>query len=182
VERFKFQVSGNGLPGRAPVRTFFLLLLVTCNLSLTSCGFHLRGAVELPPGMEAVALQGIAANTPLAAEIRFALEGGGGALVESVAAARSVLVIEGERFDRRVATVDSGGRVSAYELTYRLTFQLRSPEGEPLVEQQTVTVVREYLHDADNVLGGGREEEALRREMRRFAVRRMVQRLQSGAG
>ncbi len=166
-------------------RGFFFLSLVTCYLSLVSCGFHLRGAVTLPPQMERTQLLGVEARGPLAAEITAALEDAGARVVAGDATAQ--LVISGERQARRLLSVGSTGRASEYEITYRFSFELRAPAeaaeagAKPavvvLVPQQTVSLNRDYAFDPNSVLGKGDEESLLVREMRTFAVRQMLVRL-----
>jgi len=167
-------------------RGLLLLLLATGSLSLVACGFHLRGAVVLPPQMERTQLVGIDARSALAEEIRTALENAGARVVEVDATAQ--LVISGEREARRLLSVGSTGRASEYELTYQFSYELRAPAqdktGEAitvvLLPQQTMSLNRDYSFDPDNVLGKGEEEALLLREMRAFAVRQMLLRLRAG--
>jgi outer membrane lipopolysaccharide assembly protein LptE/RlpB len=42
-----------------------------------------------------------------------------------------------------------------------------------------VTLLRDYRFDPDNVLASGSQEAALQNEMRRYAVRQILRRLQS---
>jgi LPS-assembly lipoprotein len=157
-------------------------------LLLTSCGFHLRGAVTLPPQMERTQLLGVDARSALAAEITAALEDAGVRVVAGDATAQ--LVISGERQARRLLSVGSTGRASEYEITYQFSFELRAPAeataagGKPavvvLVPQQSISLNRDYSFDPDNVLGKGDEEALLVREMRSFAVRQMLVRLRAG--
>jgi len=154
------------------------LLLVTCNLSLLSCGFHLRSAVELPPAMARTLIAG-AENSPLYYELESALLAAGGEVVESVEEASAILTIHTERFGRRVLSVDTAGRASEYEISLFIDYGLSTPEGEPLAQRDTVTLLRDYRFDPDNVLASGSQEAALQNEMRRYAVRQILRRLQS---
>jgi LPS-assembly lipoprotein len=158
-------------------------------LLLTSCGFHLRGAVTLPPQMERTQLLGVDARDPLAEEITAALEDAGVRVVAGDATAQ--LIVSGERQARRLLSVGSTGRASEYEISYQFSFELRAPAAEAtdagakpaavvLVPQQGVSLDRDYSFDPDNVLGKGDEEALLVREMRSFAVRQMLVRLRAG--
>ncbi len=164
------------------------LYLCSCifALLLSACGFHLRGAVTLPPQMERTQLVGIEPRGALAEEITAALENAGARVVAGDAAAQ--LHISGEREARRLLSVGSTGRASEYELTYQFSFELRIPEVDEtgkavttvLVPQQTVSLNRDYAFDPNSVLGMGEEEALLVREMRAFAVRQMLVRLRAG--
>ncbi|MEW6647708.1 MAG: LPS assembly lipoprotein LptE [Pseudomonadota bacterium] len=156
---------------------------------LTSCGFHLRGAVELPPQLARTQLAGVDARSELADEITAALEGAGAQVVTADATAQ--LHISGERENRRLLSVGRTGRASEYEVTYQFSFELREPvvsqdrEGKEkvryrvLVPRQSVSLSRDYSFDRNNVLGKGEEEDLLVREMRAFAVRQMLLRLEA---
>jgi LPS-assembly lipoprotein len=156
-------------------------------LSLVSCGFHLRGAVVLPPQMERTQLVGVDPRGPLAQEIAAALEDAGARVVAGDATAQ--LVVSGEREARRLLSVGSTGRASEYEITYQFSFELRAPAADAkegvaaaavvLVPQQTVSLNRDYAFDPNSVLAKGDEEALLVREMRTFAVRQMLVRLQA---
>lgn len=171
-------------------RGLLFLSLVTCCLSLVSCGFHLRGAVELPPQMERTQLAGIDARSALAEEIVAVLEGAGAQVV--AADATAVLQIGDERETRRLLSVGSSGRASEYEVAYQFSFELRVPvtatdaAGEERivhqvrVARQTVNLSRDYTFDPNNVLSMGDVEAVLVREMRSFAVRQMLLRLRAG--
>ena len=153
------------------------MLLVTSCLSLTSCGFHLRGAVELPPAMARTFIAG-AENSPLYYELESALLAAGGQVVESAEAADAILTLHSARYGRRVLSVDSAGRASEYELSLRVAFSLSDNGGELLARQDEVSVLRDYRFDPDNVLASGAQEEALQVELRRYAVRQILSRLQ----
>lgn len=171
------------------------LFLVTCILYLallSACGFHLRGAITLPPQMARTQLVGIDARSALADEIVAALENAGAQVVADDATA--LLHLSAEREARRLLSVGSTGRASEYEITYQFSFELRVPvavtdehadKDRPvdrvLVPQQTISLSRDYSFDQHNVLGKGDEEALLVREMRAFAVRQMLLRLQAGA-
>lgn len=173
---------------RSPVRVVAFLSLVACYLSLVSCGFHLRGAVQLPAAMARTQLTGTPARSALADDITAALELAGVQVVQDDAGA--VLDITQEQSGRRLLSVDNLGRASEYELSYRLGYELRAPtpidaaanpklKPKVWVPAQVVTVTRDFVFDPNNVLSSGDEETQIRSEMRRSAVRQMLVRLQA---
>ncbi len=149
-------------------------------MSLTACGFHLRGAVDLPPELERTVVVGTAANSPLGRAVRDVVSGAGAQLVGSPEAATGVLRLAEGGFSRRLLTVDRAGRASGYELRYQLAFELLSPTGEVLLPSQSVTVIRDYDFDPDNVISTDEQEAVIRDEMRLRAVRQMVRRVDIG--
>lgn len=189
-------VASNTLLRFIAGREFLFLSLVAGHLLLTSCGFHLRGAIELPPQLARTQLVGINERSELADEMTAALDGAGAQVVTTDATAQ--LHVSGERQNRRLLSVGRTGRASEYEVTYQFSFELRVPvvskdkDGKDkvhyrvLVPRQSVSLSRDYSFDRNNVLGKGEEEDLLVREMRAFAVRQMLLRLEaavvSGAG
>lgn len=151
-----------------------ILLLLAALLS--ACGFHLRGAVALPPELRALAVTGTPENGPLWRVLRDALPRAGGRLT-GPAAADAVLVITAENLSRRVLSVDSRGRAQEYELRYLLAYRLDSAEGRPLLDARRLTVLRQYRFDPDAVLAKGEEERRLQEEMRREAVGRLLRQI-----
>ncbi len=153
-----------------------LPILLLLAVLLSACGFHLRGAVALPPDLRALAVTGTPENGPLWRVLRDALPRAGGRLVDP-AGADGVLVITRESLSRRVLSVDSQGRAQEYELSYVLGYRLDDPEGKPLVSARRLTVNRQYRFDPDAVLAKGEEERRLQAEMRREAVGRLLRQI-----
>ncbi len=151
-------------------------LLIALALLLTACGFHLRGAVALPPDLRALAVTGTPENGPLWRVLRDALPRAGGRLA-GAAEADAVLVITDENLSRRVLSVDSRGRAQEYELKYTLGYRLDTPDGRPRLEPRRITVFRQYRFDPDAVLAKGEEERRLQEEMRREAVGRLLRQI-----
>lgn len=162
-------------------RSVAVIVLMLMSGALTACGFHLRGAVVLPEEMERTYLQGVPVDSALAEEVKAVLDSSGGAVVTRLADATAILQLGGERTDRRVASVDSSGKVREYSLRYSLPFTLLTPAGDVLLPTRTVQTARSYNFDPDNVLGAGTEEAVLLREMRGFAVRQMIRQVRMAA-
>ena len=69
---------------------------------------------------------------------------------------------------------DISGKVSDYLLNYSVTFSLTAADGKVLLPSQVIKLQREYTFDKLNVLAKEREDEFLRREMRRDAVQQIL--------
>ena len=147
-------------------------------LALSACGFHLRGAVELPPDKKVIALQGIDVNNPFARDLQLFLDLVEGKLVEEPEQAGSVIVIHNIREGRRVVSLDQNGKAIEFELTFRVQYEIRSPDGEILSPQRTITIRRIYLNTQLQVIGKSEEESVIRREMRREAARTLLRHLE----
>ncbi|HHI93518.1 MAG TPA: hypothetical protein ENK04_08410 [Gammaproteobacteria bacterium] len=155
------------------------LLLFTL-LSLTACGFHLRGSVQLPPALAEMALRDASPATDILPELRRALKNENIRLSET---APLVLQLKAEQYGKRVLSVDSSGRAQEYGLSYTVRFLLKKEaiqgeDGAVWLTEQAVTESRDLRFDANAVLGTASEEGLLKAEMRRDAVLQILRRLQ----
>ena len=185
--------SGNPSSGRLPlavsdakrlpiptVGIFRTLVLALTIAAVGGCGYQLRGAVTLPPDLAAIHVDG---PPVVSSALVLLLEGGGISVAPGPATANSVLKLNGERFDRRVLSVDSDtGKEREFELVYQVAFHVTGANGEELLAKQTVTVLRDYIFDPNAVLGKDREQSVLHAEMRRDAAARIVRRISVSLG
>ena len=156
------------------------LVLTLAIMTAGGCGYQLRGAVSLPPGLDAIRIAG-----PI--DIRNALtqllDSGGVHVQPAGGSAEALLRVSGERFNRRVLSVDPNtGKESEFELAYQVTFEMTGAEGEELMPEQTVSLIRDYVFDRDAVLGKSREQNVLRAEMLRDAAAQIVRRIAASLG
>lgn len=129
--------------------------------------------VTLPP----VYLDIRSASAELRRELFQALESADVTLVNQAAEAGLLLTIHNEQRGRRVLAVDSGGRVSEYELQYTLVFSVRDHGGEILIPQDSILQQRDYRFDEAEVLAKGDEERRLFDFMRRMSIQALMRRL-----
>lgn len=144
-------------------------------LLLSGCGFHLRGAAQLPPAMQQTYIEG--GGSDMVRDLRLSLEASGAEVVDSPQAAGATLRILSEAFERRVLSVRSNAQVSEYELSYRVQFSVVGADGKQLLAPQTLNVVRDYRYDPNQVLGASSEESLLREEMQRDVSQLILRRL-----
>lgn len=153
------------------------LSLLVLTLALSACGFRLRGSVVLPEQMQSTYISGTDEFSELAVQLRNSLKSSGAELVRSLDVASAHLLILEDVMKRRVLTVDSQGRASEFELNYVVRFKVIDREDTLLVPEQQISLVRDLRFDINNVLAKDQEEQQLRRELVRFAVRQMMQRI-----
>nr|BAL52443.1 LPS-assembly lipoprotein [uncultured Gammaproteobacteria bacterium]BAL54501.1 LPS-assembly lipoprotein [uncultured Gammaproteobacteria bacterium] len=153
-----------------------LVLILVLGL-LQGCGFHLRGALELPPEKRVIALLGIPLNHPFAGDLRAILALSQGELVSDPKLAGSVLVVSDLQEDRRVLSLDQNGKAVEFELVLRLRFEARAPDGKVLIPREPMAVHRVYLNPQLDVLGKAVEEGVIWEEMRQEAAQALLRRL-----
>jgi len=160
------------------------MFFAACSLILSACGFQLRGAgsASLPPELSVmrVTTPGGPAYPPLMVEMRTALQSQAGVQLVDTPGVPTLTLLE-EGIESLILAIDSTGKASHYLLNYKLRFALNDAAGKELLGSQSVKLQREYSFDKLSVLAKEKEEEYLRREMRRDAVQQVLRRL-AGVG
>ena len=175
-----FTAAGMGIPMIATGGMFRNLVLALVVMTIGGCGYQLRGSVSLPPGLDAVRVAG---PLEISNALTRLLDGGGIHVRSARGSTGALLQLGDERFNRRVLSVDPDtGKESEFELAYSVTFRVTGGDGEELMPEQMVSLLRDYVADADAVLGKGREEGVLHAEMRRDAAGQIVRRVATALG
>lgn len=161
------------------LRSVLLLLVVTVLvLSLTACGWRLRGSMGMEMSLPPIYLDIQNGSPELRSELPQTLVSSGVQRAANREAAPLVLVIQNETQQRRVLAVGSAGKVSEYELQYQLTFAVRDKDGKEVIATDTIRQQREYSFNENEVLAKGEEEQQLFSFMRSMAIQTLLRRMQ----
>ena len=160
------------LPGRAS--------LAGVLLALTACGgWHLRGA-DVHGGLtQRVYIQDAGADT-VGDAVRREINNRGGRVARTQKDADIVLRIEGERYERRILSVDPDtGKVREIELGLGTIFSARMQDGTLLVPREEVAWELDYIFDEGSVLGTREQDDLVQRDLAEIAATAIVLRLQA---
>ncbi len=149
------------------------VILIMALLS-SACGYHLRGALDLPAGMKNVYLEGGSAE--LHEQFKRAMDISSVALASSHETAGIIVKIFNEDYQRRVLSLGSGGTANDFELSYRFDYELVDAKNKVLSARQPIEIKREYYNDQLAVIAKDNEETIIRNEMYQQAVRTIVNR------
>jgi len=158
-------------------RPMLSLLLVS---TLVACGYHMRGAVTLPPEMHTTWIQGNS-NSQLVRALRRNLTVSKINVVSDKTEGAATLSITRDKISRRILSIGSDGKAREFMLLYEVDYQLKGIDGKPVHDQQKVSLQRSYLFDPNDVLAAGQEEATLRREMVRDMADLILRRLSAQA-
>jgi len=163
----------------------FSLVISTCVLSLSACGFALRDNENFTAQLTSLQLSLEQPNSELSRLLRSNLEAAGVtiSLVEDVGAAESesniaLLLITNEQVVSRPVTVNARARAAQYELRMSITIALGQSTGY-VIEPEALVVQRIYFEDIENISGNREEVEIISAEMRRELVNRLMRRLEA---
>jgi LPS-assembly lipoprotein len=144
---------------------------------LTACGFHLRGPVSIPAGMEPIYIQG---GGLVGEAIDTRLQGSQVELTEEPSDAGLVLRILGQSRSSRVVAVDRGGKALAYALEYQVRFDAVDAAGQQVVAPQTLTLERTFDDNPDvAVLGKQLESDIIYQDLAADAADQLLLRLRA---
>ena len=155
------------------------LITVLLSISVMACGYQLRKPIELPEELKAMYVQG--ASGALRKELKRVVKSSDGKLVKSADEAGMIINVLEEDLRRNVLSLSNIGKATEYELYYTLIFELLNTEGKVVLPRQTIEISRDYFDDqsGDTVLGKASEENVIRLEMYKKAVRSVVDRSRS---
>ena len=146
---------------------------------LSACGFHLRGDYQLPPQMTNTYIKTANKNSELFRALKRMLKASDIHIVESPQQAQAILTLDDEKQSKRVLSVDEKGRAREYEINYQVRFGVTTDMNDFLIPQQTIQMQGDFLFDTEDVLGKGREEATLIKDMQHDVVRLIMLRIQS---
>jgi len=152
-----------------------LLVLVL----LSACGYQLRGSAALPGVMAVTHVQGLRPYSTLVTDFSHALRTRSVTVTNDPAAATAILTITGNNTEKLVLSVDTLGNVLEYEIRQTIRFGVSGPDREPLLEEQSITLSRDFLFTSTDVLAKAREEKLVRRTLQESLVNLAMLRIAS---
>jgi LPS-assembly lipoprotein len=163
----------------------FSLVISTCALSLSGCGFALRGNENFTAQLTSLQLSLEQPSSEFSRLLRSNLEAAGVTinLIESIGPAESesdiaLLVITNEQVVSRPVTVNARARAAQYELRMSITIAL-GQGASYFIEPESLVVQRIYFEDIENITGNREEVEIISTEMRRELVNQLMRRLEA---
>ena len=141
-------------------------------LVLAGCGFQMRGTADLPfetlyvppastPGVVLDLRRNIASGTHTA-------------VVDDPKKAAAVLEFSQEAREKVILSLNAAGRVSEYQLRYRVGFRVHDGKGGEFVPARTVQLTRDITFNDSDVLSKETEEQLMYQDMQRDMVQQIM--------
>ena len=144
-------------------------------MTLSACGFQLRGKAAIPFQTVHVEAPGFSA---FANDLERAIRSGSDIrIVESRDQAEAVVQIIGESQEKHILSLSSGGKVREFELRYRVAYRLTDRAGTDLASPGEIVLNRAMTYDDTQLLAKESEEMLLFRDMKTDAIRQLLRRL-----
>lgn len=166
-------------------KLLFSLSLSIAALSLSACGFALRGNENFATELTSLQLSLEQPNSEFSRVLRDSLESAGVTikLIDSIGTAESesdiaILLVTNEQVVSRPVTVNARARAAQYELRMSITIAL-GQNASYLIEPEPLVVQRIYFEDIENISGNREEVEIISAEMRRELAVQLMRRLEA---
>ena len=154
-----------------------LCLALMTSVLLTACGFHLRGAANLPYDTLHVAAPRTSA---FANEFRRAVAAGSKTrVVDNPKEALATLQLVAETREKLILSLSGGGRVREFQLRYRITYRLTDKDNKEMRPSTQIMLHRDLSYNDADTLSKESEEALLYRDMQTDAVSQLLRQLQT---
>jgi LPS-assembly lipoprotein len=152
------------------------LLFVLLALSVTACGFKLRGQIsELP--FERIYIAAPAGMT-IGAELERVINAHTRAqVVKKIEKSEVVIHILHATREKRILSLSAGGKVREFELIYRLAARLLDSKNVELASMQEIRITRILPYLDAQKLAKTAEEEMLYKDMQQDAVQQILRQM-----
>ena len=150
--------TGSGLGRLVPTMTedstmkytlsLFCTIIFIC---LTSCGFHLRGNIDLPPALHTFYVTGTSPYSPIVKAAEKQLRASKINIVNSSQKAPITLFVNSDNLTTQQTSIATNSALRNFNVTYAVNFELRNTIGQTIAgpysvsSQQTVTAVENEL-------------------------------------
>jgi LPS-assembly lipoprotein len=160
-------------------RTITLFFLFFLSITLSACGFHLRGHEPLPPELHVIYIESTTPYTEFSKRLEQTLRSIGIVVTRCPQDAPITLHIIAQTVTHQLTSQGSNGQLSTYLLSYFVSYQLVAADGHVLQCPQTITETRSFQISANQLLGDTNVQDTLVDSMRRDAIYQLLERLRS---
>ena len=136
--------------------------MLAATIVLSGCGFHVRGASDLPSEMARTYIATEDRHSQFYQALRTELIQSGLEIVDSPADATAIFSIHRDVTRQRVLSVSARNVPTEYEVYYTVRYSVENGQ-ESLLDLRTQTLVQDYTWDETLVLGKEQEQRQLRK-------------------
>ena len=154
-----------------------ILAAIVAAISLSGCGWHLRGQLPLSESINVLMVDSEPGN--FHDILVDALEDANATVVNDFQSAKAVVRIIDEEYIREVRTLDNRGKVNGYTLIYTISYEVVDANGVSIRNIRSLTERADYNFDPVLVLGLEMEELEIREGMEEELVQRILRQLNS---
>lgn len=150
--------------------------VVVAALTLSACGFQLRGASQASIPFKSVYI-GVPETSQLGVELKRNLRAVDTKVATDAKTADAILELLSESRDKVVSSLNTQGRIREYSLYYKMRFRVLGQGGKELLAPTEITLKRDVSYNESQAIAKEKEEELLYRDMQSDIVQQIMRRL-----
>lgn len=154
-----------------------LIIPFIVSLILCSCGFHLKGMIDIPTWLESVAIISNNANKELEERLEAQLKAYHIKVSDNPAKAPYWLTLNQSTLSKQIVSIGASTNSRQYQLLLTTEFSLQKSNGEIIQTSRVVQVSRQFTLNNDRILGSNQEESLFVDEMRQETAMQILNRL-----
>ncbi len=158
--------------------TALRLLFLVLALSVQACGFTLRDNDAIVSNFDNLTLELAQPQSELSALLQRSLRAAGVSLPSEQLKTAPTLKVSNEQLSTRPVSINPRARASQVELRLSVNIAL-TVGGKPIIPDETLTVVRTYFQDIENIAGNQEEAQIIANELRQELINQLMRRLES---
>lgn len=145
--------------------------------ALIGCGFHLRGMLDIPHGLDSIYIVSQSSFYDISAVLKERFADYHIAVLQVPSGAHYLLTIEQDTLQENIVSVSSSTSARQYQLIETVRFKLETPHGKVVIPSVSLVATRQLTVNSDRILGSNHEEAILRKEMRQDIAEQMLNRM-----
>jgi LPS-assembly lipoprotein len=154
-------------------------IALTLLLLLSACGFHLVGAMDLPPQLDPIYIESSLTYSPIVNGLKSSLESAGVTLTDTAADAHYIINISREQTKHELIGSAATQETRKYTLIYEVTFAINNPLGKPVYGPHTLRSDAALYVYSGQVLGNNNETAPAINQLQRETIQKMMLQLSS---
>jgi LPS-assembly lipoprotein len=155
-------------------------ILFTTVLSLVGCGFHLRGAFDIPKSLQTLRILPKDPFDPFQRALKQTLSNNGAQIIsssDSESKGSATLTLLNQTFSERNVAYGSDGQPNRALLKFTVSYQLIDTQGKTVISHTSVQVERELTLNPTTFLATNNERSRLKNDLIVDAATQLVRQL-----
>ncbi len=157
------------------------IALIAAACTLTACGFHMRGEVKLPDGLQRVNVQISDPFSPLKRDLNAAMKRGGATIEENAGTGIAEVVLSAVSLNPIARSVGSNAYVNEFSMVYHVEVTITDAAGKVVIPKQVIEQSREFTFDQTQAIGTSAEQDEIKKEMERDMVQAILRKVEAAA-
>jgi len=150
------------------------LIAILLLLVITSCGFHMRGMIEM--SFKTISLEG--KELSFSKNLKKILNTNKVAIVSPTENPELRVELLSEESEKRILTLSGQGLVREFEIFYRVRYRIKTSDSEIWSQENIIETRRDFTYSDANLIGKEEEERQLSEAMRNEAITNLFNQIQ----